>query len=507
MSSHLNDENSLYLKEYSKTLVKWYPWGEEALKKAKNEKKAIFLSIGYSTSQWCKMMLEESFENETIAELINDNFIAIKVDKNERTDIDKYYKNVYRLMNGQGCDSPISIFLTEDLEPFYTATYIAPYPKGNVLGFEELLNVVIDKYTNDKETMIQKGKEVIEYLNPNNTKIEATRLHKTIINTIKLHTKELIDKENGGFGEYTKFPHTSTLELLLETYILTNDRELLSYISSTLTKMADGEIHDRENGGFYRYSSQKDWSQPRLEKMTYDNALISSIYLDVYNVTKDNFYKKTAFKTIDFMLEKMSKDSLFFANSLTEKDGSIFIDTKIITSWNAMMINTLFKASKIDDKYREYAVDGIETLLEKLYINGELYHTLDVKAFLEDYAYLGETLLSAYNITKNQEYLIIAQTLINKAIEKFYQYGRWRFSDNQFTHLYDDIHDTNYPSAMATMIELIYHIEPLIEGEYDNFLFKTLEFNSYNIMRQPLSSPKISKVVLLYLKNDIIPSK
>ena len=199
----------------------------------------------------------------------------------------------------------------------------------------------------------------------------------------------------------------------------------------------------------------------------------------------------------------MSTNHLFCAYSLQKEDSSIFIDDKIIVSWNAMMIDLLFKASTIDKKYLDIAISRLDELLEKFYINGELYHTKDSRAFLEDYAYLGVTLFFGYEVTKNEEYLILSQTLLNKAIEQFYEYGRWKFSNN-ISPLSDDIYDSTYPSAMSTITYLMQKLSPLVEADYSEFIFKTLEINSYNLMRQPLSSPKMTKVLLLYLKNDII---
>ncbi|NEW61599.1 thioredoxin domain-containing protein, partial [Sulfurovum sp. bin170] len=416
---------------------------------------------------------------------------------------DKYYKNVYKLMNGQECASPISIFLTENIEPFYTAAYISPFPKGNVMGFQELLQVIIEKYSNDKKTMIGKGQEVLEYIHPNNQSIEATRLDKSILKSIKKHTMELRDSENGGFGDSPKFPHTSTVDLLFDSYELTGDEELLSSALFTIKKMAEGEIHDKTKGGFYRFSKQKDWKSPRMEKMLYDSANISALYIRAYKITDEDFYKEIAFKTIDFMIKDMYREHLFYSNSLERDDGSIFIDNKLIVSWNAMMVDTLFEASTIDKKYLPIATNTLTKLLEQFYIDGELYHTKESSAFLEDYAYLGVALLTAYKITQNKEYLILSQTILNRAIEKFYEYGRWRFSNHELA-LYDDIYDPDYPSAMATILYLMDNISPLVEANYSQLIFKTLEMNSYNLMRQPLSSPKMTKVLLLYLKNDIM---
>jgi len=503
----LKNKTSIYLDRYKNSLINWYSWNQEAFDKAKKEQKPIFVSIGYSTSHLCELMRKESFEDEKIAELLNQNFISIKVDKDERPDIDNYFKQIYKLMNGQNCASPISIFMSENLEPFYSAAYIAPYPKGNVLGFYELLNVIIDKYNNDKKTLIDKGKEVLSFINSTKDRIEATKLNINILNIITKHYHEVFDKEYGGFSDIPKFLNSSTLDLLLESYNQTLNPELLSMATTTLTKMAKGEIFDKTDGGFYRYANNKDWSLPRKEKMLYDNANIAKTYLATYKMTEDSFYKDIAFKTIDFMLEKMSNDNLFYSNSLLQKDNNLFTDTKTITSWNAMAIDALFFASNIDNKYTKIAINSIDKLLKVAYIDGELYHTEDVKAFLEDYAYFGVALLSAYRATDNQEYLILSQTMLNKAIEKFYQYGKWKFSDGELTTLYADIYDLTYPSAMATILCLIEQISPLVEGDYREFLFKTLELNSYNLMRQPLSSPKMTKVLLLYLKNDIILKK
>ncbi len=508
MASNLKNKASLYLTQYKDNLVDWHTWNQEAFYKAKREKKPIFVSIGYSTSHLCKVMKEESFEDEKIAKILNQNFISIKVDRDERPDIDKYFKQVYKLMNGQNCSSPISIFMSENLEPFYSAGYIAPYPKGSVLGFYELLNVIVNKYNKDKKTLIEKGQEVLSFLNPQNRKIQATKLNINILNTITKHYSEVFDNKNGGFGDIPKFLNISSIDLLQKSYQLTKNKELLSIMTTSLQNMANGEIFDNKNGGFYRYANNKNWSMPRKEKMLFDNANITSTYFRAYQLTGNNFYKDIAFKTLDFILEEMSnKEYLFYSNSLEQKDGSIFIDTKIITSWNSMVIDALFFASTIDNKYTQIAINSLEKLLNKVYIDGILYHTENIEAFLEDYSYFGVALFRAYQVTQNKEYLILSQTILNKAIEKFYQYGRWRFSNTKEFILYDDIYDILYPSAISTILYLIIKISPLIEGEYREFLFKTLEINSYNLMRQPLSSPKMTKVLLLYLKDDIIQKK
>ena len=502
MSNYLKNETSFYLNEYFNTIVNWYPWGEEALQKAKEEKKAIFLSIGYSGSQKCKVMREESFITLKIAQLLNENFISIKIDRDERTDIDKYYKQVYKLMNGQNCSSPVSVFLTDKLEPFYSASYIGISPQGNVLDFETLLTTIHQKYRDDKETMIEKGREVLEYINPKNSTIEATRLNIDISKTIISHALNLYDKVDGGFGDAPKFLHISTLDLLLDTYEISNNKELLSMVLSTLKKMAKSEIYDKQDGAFFRYASTKDWQVPRREKLGYDNALITSLYLRVYEITNDEFYKKIAFETLDFMINKMSKDNFFQTNSLKNHDNSYFIDKKTTTSFSSMMIDAIFSASAYDEKYISIATDALESLLERFYKNQLLKHTDNINAFLEDYAYLGVALLNAHTITQNSKYLILAESILNQAIEKFYEQGRWKFANSDIV-VYDDIYDLRYPSAIATILLLAQKISFKIDNDYTQIIFKSLERSSYNLMRQPLSSPRMSKILLKYLRKMI----
>lgn len=499
MSNYLKKETSLYLNNSLNSLVNWYSWNPESLQKAQQEEKPIFLSIGYSGSYWCEVMQEESFHNETVADMLNQHFIPIKVDKDERADIDKYYKQVYQLMNGQACASPVSIFLTENLEPFYSAAYIAPYPKGNVLGFEELLKVVIDKYAHDKATMIKKGQEVRSYLNPKKLKIEATRLNLSMLYTVQLHAKELFDPEYGGFRAEPKFLHISTLELLLDTYDATQDKELLTMVEKTLQYLYEAEIYDAKQGGFYRYANQKDWSFPRQEKTTYDNALIASLYWRIFQLTQNIFYKSVAQQVVNFMLIDMLEADLFYSNSVVKKNGELIIDKKIVTAYNAMMITTLFEMGKTEDQYTQQAIASLDQLLEQAYPHDQLFHTDNIKGFLEDYAYLGLALLTAYRTTQNQRYLILAETLANQSIEQFYDYGFWKFSNDSIV-VYDDIYDPLYPSAMATMLLFLHQLSFFMDSDYNQMVFRTLEINSYQLMRQPISSPKMSQVLVRHLK-------
>jgi len=585
MANHLENEHSPYLQKHSDNPVDWYPWGEEAFLKAKKENKAIFLSIGYSSCHWCHVMERESFQDEATAKILNAHFVAVKVDREERPDIDKHFQEVYQLMNGRPGGWPTSIFLTEDLKPFYSATYIPDEPKYGMMSFSSLLEVIHDKYKNEKSTLVSEADKILHHLNPQKDKIEATKLDTSIINRVSDQAKQLFDSEHGGFNKAPKFPQASTLGLLIDIYKITKDQETLDMATASLTAMAKGGLRDLVEGGFCRYSTDNEWLVPHFEKMTYDNALLGEVYLKAYHATGEDFYKDVAFETIDFMLEKMSEEHLFYSASDADTEGEEgkyfvytydkalrsfekagipakaheklakalhitkngnfegkniihvtnpqnidiayydeaiealrkrrtkrvhpFIDKKVLVSWNAMMITSMFKAARVEKRYLPLAMKSLEALLQTMYINSELFHSTligkkpKIKAFLEDYAYLTETLIEAYETTLNEVYLITATKLANNAIEKYFDKGKWKFSRGEF-ETDADIHDSSYPSSVATMISALYSISSLVDTVYKKFVFKTLEFHSYDVMRQPISTPSMSRMVVRYLLDDII---
>ena len=585
MSNRLKNEESPYLQQHSDNPVDWYPWGEEAFAKAKKENKPIFLSIGYSSCHWCHVMERESFEDVATAKILNDNFISIKVDREERPDIDKHFQEVYQLMNAKAGGWPTSIFLTQELKPFYSATYIPDEPRYGMMSFSSLLEIIADKYKNEKALLTEKAEEIIEFLNKKDTKIEATRLNISVIDKVNSQAKSLFDNLNGGFNKAPKFPLTSTLNMLLDVYRLTDDKDTLNMVLLSLSSMAKGGLRDLVDGGFCRYSTDEAWLVPHFEKMTYDNALLSEVYLKAYSISDNSFYRDVAFETIDFMTKYMSEDNLFYSASdadtqgvegqyfvydydetieafkkagiptknikilekalnITEdgnfednniirlsdaKDTNIefydkaikvlqemrksrtypFIDKKIIVSWNAMMIKSLFIASRVDKKYLLKATNSLDKLLKNLYINDELFHSMlpqgtpKIRAFLEDYGYLCDALIEAYQTSLDEKYLIIATKLANSAIEKYYNNGKWKFSRGEF-ETDADSYDSSYPSSVSVMINALYSLSSLVDIIYKKFVFKTLEINSYNLMRQPISTPKMTNILIRYLKDDIV---
>ncbi len=481
-----------------KEQINWYSWSDEALQKAKSENKAIFLFINSSSSKWSKKMQVDSFQDKTIIDLLNERFIAITVNKDERPDIERYYQKVYTLMNRQATGSPLSLFLIANLEPFYAGSYVPPTDIDEQLSLESLLRIISKKYITDYDTLVKKGQEVLSFIDPKEQSIQATKLNINIISTIKQHTHNLLDTEFGGFTQSPKFPNTSTLELLFDVYELEKDSKILSAITLTLDNMAKGGFYDLKEGGFYNYAQDDAWEKPYEVKTTYDNAQLIQLYLRAYKITKNKTYKEVAFKSLDFMLSSRKNSKLFSLN-----------DEEISTSWNALMIQALFSASHLDSKYQVKALESLEVLLSELYVSGTLYHTkkqnekANIQAFLEDYSTLGETLIIAYQNSLDESFLIMATQFSNLLIEQYYEQAKWVYSTGEFK-LRESIYDLTIPSAISTALSLLLSISSLVDNNYKKFVFKTLELHSFNLMRQPLSSPKLTQMVLRYLKDDII---
>ncbi|CAA6817106.1 MAG: Thymidylate kinase (EC [uncultured Sulfurovum sp.] len=481
-----------------KEQINWFSYSEETLQQAKNENKSIFLFISSTASQWSKKMQRDSFNSQIIIELLNERFIPIFVNKDERPDIERYYHKVYSLMNRETTGSPLSLFLTANLEPFYAGSYIPSENIDDQLSLESLLRIISKKYITDYDTLSQKGQEVLSHVNVQEQSIQATKLHINITQTIKTHVNNLLDSDFGGFSKAPKFPNTSTLHLLFDLYELKKESEILNAITLTLDNMIKGGFYDLENGGFYHYAKDSAWKEPYQVKTSYDNAQLIELYLRAYTLTQNENYKRVAFQSIDFMLNERQNTKLF---SLKNEE--------IITSWNALMVKSLFTAANIDINYQINALETLDAILSELYVSGTLYHTkklndkASIKAFLEDYANLGETLIVAYQHTLDESFLIMATQFANLMIEQYYEQARWVYSTADFK-LKENIHDLNIPSSLSSSLSLLLSISSLVDNNYKKFVFKTLELHSFSLMRQPLSSPKLTQMVLRYLKDDII---
>jgi uncharacterized protein len=306
----LAGEKSPYLLQHTYNPVHWYPWGEEAFTKAKEENKPIFLSIGYSTCHWCHVMAHESFEDTEVARILNDNFIAIKVDKEERPDIDNVYMSVCQKLTGSG-GWPLSIFMTYDQKPFFAGTYFPKQSRYQSPGFIDLMKSVKSAWDTKKDDLFKNGENIIAAIQETQEKEDV--VPRDIIEQAITSLKRYYDKENGGFGRAPKFPTPHNLYLLLRYAYYEKDQEALSMIEKTLDAMYRGGIFDHIGFGFCRYSTDSIWLVPHFEKMLYDNGLLAIIYLEAFQYTKKLQYGKIAERILTFV-----------SRELTHKEGGFF---------------------------------------------------------------------------------------------------------------------------------------------------------------------------------------
>ncbi len=336
MSNRLAREKSPYLLQHAHNPVDWYPWSEEAFAKAAGENKPIFLSIGYSTCHWCHVMERESFEDVAVAEILNQNFISIKVDREERPDIDGVYMNYVMSATGSG-GWPMSVFLTPDKKPFYGGTYFPPEDRYGRPGFKTLLLSISEAWHTRKEDILRSADSAVAYLNqvPIPAKNTST-LNAKIFDKAFQAFDSSYDDQLGGFGQAPKFPRSHALSFLLRYSKRTGSTRALEMACETLDAMKDGGIYDQLGGGFHRYSTDNFWRIPHFEKMLYDQALLVKTYLEVFEVTGEPEYARIARETLDYVLREMTDpqggfysaedaDSQDLENPQEKKEGAFFL--------------------------------------------------------------------------------------------------------------------------------------------------------------------------------------
>jgi uncharacterized protein YyaL (SSP411 family) len=509
-TNHLINETSPYLLQHAHNPVDWHPWGEEAFAIARRENKPVLLSIGYSACHWCHVMAHESFEDEEIAKLMNAHFVNIKVDREERPDLDQIYMNAVQMMTHHG-GWPMTVFLTPDAVPFYGGTYFPPQDRYNMPGFPRVLIGVAEAYRDKQDEIRETGVSLINELRRlgeaggSDHPIETELLDAAYVGTVRSY-----DSINGGFGGAPKFPPAMTLEFLLRTYVRTGNREALEMVKFTCSKMANAGMYDQLGGGFHRYSTDAKWLVPHFEKMLYDNALLSRLYLHYSQVSGDHSARETVEGILDYILREMTHpeggfystqdadseghegkffvwDTIEIRQTLDEKNAAIFSsyynitlggnfegknipnvtrskedvakslglseteleaslkesrrklfelretrikpdrDEKILTAWNGLMLASFAEAGVILNRpdYTETARRNAEFVLSNLREDGRLLRTwkdghAKFNAYLEDYAFLSEGLLTLFETTGELIWLKEALALADHMIEEFW---------------------------------------------------------------------------------------
>ncbi len=427
MKNQLENETSPYLLQHAENPVNWYPWCEEAFRKAKEEDKPIFLSIGYSTCHWCHVMAHESFEDDKTAEILNEHFISIKVDREERPDIDSVYMSVCQAFTGSG-GWPMSIFMTWDKKPFFAGTYFPPQSRYGMPGFSHILNTIAREWTTNRTKLLAPAEEIVEYLKDTETSVSAKNDGDLIQRAVK-NFENTFDGTYGGFGNAPKFPTPHNLLFLMLYAKQNNSSNALKMAEKTLMQMRKGGIFDHIGYGFSRYSTDKYYLAPHFEKMLYDNALLIMAYASAYSITKNNIYLDTAEKTAEYILKEMTADGGGFYSAqdadsegvegkyytfsikeiidiLGEDKGKEFAETFDITeggNFEGVNIPNLLKSNDLDTEFQ----DEIKKLYSYRKTRFKLH--LDDKILLTWNSMMIAALSMLYRITKEHKYVNAAQ--------------------------------------------------------------------------------------------------
>lgn len=467
----LIQESSPYLLQHAYNPVEWFPWGDEALTKAKKENKPIFLSIGYSACHWCHVMAHESFEDENIARILNTKFISIKVDREERPDLDDIYQKACQLAMGNG-GWPLSVFLTPDQKPFYVGTYFPKQSRYGLPGFSTILETLSQAYNDKKEDIDKATHELMESLIESSSTLAKnlnTEIEKTILDESAINLLQIADSLHGGFGQAPKFPNTTNLLFLLRYFDYSKNTQFLNFVEFTAKKMAWGGIHDHIGGGFSRYSTDQKWLIPHFEKMLYDNALLIQLFSELYQATGKNQYLTLIQTTLQYLLREMTlrnekNEYAFYSSEDADSEGiegkfytwtkneikenisdnqkfELFCDYYGITqsgNFEGTNILNITKSKETLSKQYNISIDKVEDILnetlEILYKvrKKRIAPGKDDKILTSWNALMISALVSAYKVTDNEDYSEFAKKTIN-FIEK-----KLSYDGNRLNHTYKD---------------------------------------------------------------------
>ena len=319
--NRLINEMSPYLLQHAYNPVNWFPWGEEAFTKAKQEDKPIFLSLGYSVCHWCHVMEKESFENETVADILNKHFVAIKVDKEERPDIDSIYMTVCQALTGSG-GWPLTIFMTPDKNPFYAGTYFPVESRHGISGIVDVLNSISQQWKEQREEIVYSSERIVEHIRKIDRTVNPEEIGEEEIHNAYNSFKSVFDANYGGFGRSPKFPSPHNLRFLLRYWKNYNEPKALEIVEKSLEAMYEGGIFDHIGFGFSRYSTDQKWLVPHFEKRLYDNALLAEVYVEAFEATGNIFYKGVAEKIFTYVLRDMtSQEGAFYSAEDADSEG------------------------------------------------------------------------------------------------------------------------------------------------------------------------------------------
>ncbi len=510
----LKNEKSPYLLQHVSNPVYWYPWSEEAFEIANKENKPVFLSVGYSTCHWCHVMAHESFEDEEVARLMNDTFICIKVDREERADIDNVYMNVCHILTGSG-GWPLTVIMTPDKKPFFAGTYFPKNSRYGRIGMTDLVMKIKTMWQTNQEELEKSADKITELINSEQNEISEDLAGEEAYSLAQAYFVRSFDKTLGGFGTAPKFPSAHNLSFLMHFWKKRSDNEALNMAELTLLKMKLGGIFDHIGFGFHRYSTDAFWRVPHFEKMLYDQASLSSVYSDAYQITGKDIYKITAEQIFDYVIRELtSAEGGFFSAEDADSEGvegkfylwgydefykvlgkeEADLFTKIYnikkdgnytdevhrtkTGKNILFLNRSFKdiSEELKISYEELC-KIIESARTKLfeYRSKRIHPLRDDKILIDWNGLMISAFSKGYQILHKKEYLKKAENaavfILNNMIK----------TDGSLFHRYKD-GDSRYDGILDDYAFLIQGLIDLYESGFDEkYLVAAIELNEYQI--------------------------
>jgi len=375
--NRLSKEKSPYLLQHANNPVDWYPWGKEAFSLARKENKPIFLSIGYSTCHWCHVMAHESFEDTDVAELINKVFIPIKVDREERPDIDKIYMTVCQMMTGSG-GWPLTIIMTHEKKPFFAGTYFPKQTRFGRMGLVDLIKRIEELWNNQRNEILSSANQITFNLQNIDQELPGEKFNEDVLKNAFQQLTNQFDAKYGGFGIKPKFPTPHNLIFLLRFWNRTGDKKALEMVEKTLLSMRKGGIYDHIGFGFHRYSTDSTWLIPHFEKMLYDQALLAMAYIEAYQVTKKLIYKETAQEIFSYVLRDMlSPEGGFFSAEDADSEGE---EGKFYI-WSTKELEKILDKKELDLIISHFRIEGTGNYLEEATRKKTGYNILHLEKF------------------------------------------------------------------------------------------------------------------------------